>query len=121
MTTDEFALCDNLAEIFGFLYSEYGKAGLHAYFKDHGSNYNREALNEAANDLRNNGLAKPAAIVAEFAASRPSETDLCFCPYMQELYLSNPLNHYNIDSWERGVRRRRQKRQQQLAAAKLRH
>lgn len=65
------------AELFGFIHHKLGEEGLRELLtmmaKD---NTTAEFLQDAAAELEQAGLAKPAAIVAEIAAKSPSELDL---------------------------------------------
>jgi hypothetical protein len=101
---------ETLGEIFGFVHKQHGLDGVRRTLElDTEGVFTREALHDAARELKAAGLTKAAAVVTEFAANSPSMLDLRYCDYAtQEPYVSSPDNHYNIEAWRRSQRRQLQ-------------
>jgi hypothetical protein len=64
---------ETLGEIFGFVHKQHGLDGVRRTLElDTEGVFTREALHDAARELKAAGLTKAAAVVAEFAANSPS-------------------------------------------------
>jgi hypothetical protein len=110
----EFALLTSLDMIAAYLHARYGAEALRQVFAMVDDLYH-EHLMEAADVLDSKGLAHVGDIVADIAASRPSEYD-AGCPY------SDPINRrYWQQNWLRKHQEspaERLQRMKQEAAAK---
>jgi hypothetical protein len=90
---NEFSVLDSTDLLAAFLHAKYGEDALREVFTR--VEFYREPLEKAADVLAAKGLAHVADIVADIAASRPSEFD-AGCPY------SDPINRrYWQQNWIR--------------------
>ena len=91
----EFRAFDEVAPLFGYMHRQYGEGDLRELLKLYADSpkANREFLEDAARELQQVGLVKPATILLEVAADLPSGIDL------------NPYNgeegSHNWWSWRR--------------------
>lgn len=116
--TNEYSVFETSAEIMAYVYSRHGADELRKLLRMPFKNATREGLEDDAAELQQVGLAKAAAIVREAAQKALPETDMRFCPYMAEPYISSKSNQYNIDAWLGSVKAQRQrKRAKKLLAA----
>ena len=81
---NEFSALDSLDLLAAFLHAKYGEEALREAFAQI-DDLPRESLEQAAEVLAAKGLSHVAGILADMAASRPSEYD-AGCPY------SDPIN-----------------------------
>jgi hypothetical protein len=114
---DEFSVFRTLGEIFGFAYHDKGEGTLRqllTYAAAHQNADNSvctitcESIQEAAEELAQAGLSKPAKIVAAHAANFPSELDL------------NPYSagSTNAEYWLQSKLRERDRAKHQITPAK---
>jgi hypothetical protein len=69
-------------EVCAFIYRQFGEDGLRALLAhDVDKPFDREWVQDIADELHRAGLRKAAGIAAKVAATKPSMTDLIFCCY----------------------------------------
>jgi hypothetical protein len=75
--SNPFAVFETAAQILGFIHHKYGEKDLRELIAMlQGEDMSREYLEDAADELKQAGLKKPAAIVAEAASQFPLEITL---------------------------------------------
>jgi hypothetical protein len=102
---NEFSVLDSTDLLAAFLHAKYGEDALREVFTR--VEFYREPLEKAADVLAAKGLAHVADIVADIAASRPSEFD-AGCPYSDRYWQQNWIRKHSETPDERLQRMRRQ-------------
>src|SRR5215471_4245922 len=109
---DPLDALESFAELFGFIFKDTGEEGLHNFFavaEEHGRHQSRESLEEAADELEEIGMTKPAAILREYAKKSPRtalqiEQDKYWaaCPYPRDTPKARAWSHREWEQSRQG-------------------
>jgi hypothetical protein len=112
---DPFEALATPGMVAGYIWKVAGENGLRDLLsRDVEKPLDRETVLDMASELAQQGLRRAAGIAEEIAATKPSMTDMVFCPYVGPPYTDNPRgNEINIRHWLRGQQRRQSERELQ--------